>query len=164
MKKTSILFASIVSLFIYSCNQGAKKDQAVSADTVALVNNCYIAVFEKDTALLKTQTDTSGKITGDLTINYGEVQANSLEKVTNVGTIAGEFSGDTLFVDYTHTSGSINKKGFKNPLAFLKVGENMVLGVGQIETHLGRSYFVKNKPIDFVIARFRFVPMDCEKK
>ena len=54
--------------------------------------------------------------------------------------------------------------GFKNPLAFLKVGENMVLGVGQIETHLGRSYFVKNKPIDFVIARFRFVPMDCEKK
>lgn len=163
MKKTSILFACIVSLFIYSCNQGAKKDPALSADTAALVNNCYIAVFEKDTAYLKTQTDTSGKIKGDLTMNYGEVQPNSLEKVINVGTIAGEFRGDTLFVDYTHTGGSINKKGFKNPLAFLKVGENLVLGVGQIETHLGRSYFVKNKPIDFEIGRFRFVPVDCEK-
>ena len=162
MKKTSILFACIVSLFIYSCNQGDKKNQESSADAV-LITNCYIAVFAKDTAHLKTQTDTSGKITGDLTMKYGEVQPNSLEKVINVGTIAGEFKGDTLFVDYTHTSGSINKKGFKNPLAFLKVGENLLLGVGQIETHLGRSYFVKNKPIDFEIGRFKFVPVDCEK-
>ena len=163
MKKTSILIACIVSLFTYSCNQGAKNNPLGSADTAALVKTCYVAVFEKDTAHLKTLADTNGKITGDLTINYGEVQANSLEKVTNVGTIAGEFRGDSLFVDYTHTSGSINKKGFKNPLAFLKVGENLVLGVGQIETHLGRSYFVKNKPIDFEISRFRFVPVDCEK-
>ena len=163
MKKTSMLFAFTASLFLYSCNQGAKKNTEASADTAKLINTCYIAVFEKDTAHLKTQTDTSGKITGDLTINYGEVKANSLEKVINVGTIAGNFSGDTLFVDYTHTSGSINKKGFKNPLAFLKVGENLVLGVGDIETHLGRSYFVKNKPIDYESARFRFVPVDCEE-
>ena len=163
MKKTSILFACIISLFIYSCNQGAKKNPSTSADSTSLVKTCYIAVFETDTAHLNTFADTTGKITGDLTMKYGEVQANSLEKVVNVGTIAGEFRGDTLFVDYTHTSGSINKKGFKNPLAFLKVGENLVLGVGQIETHLGRSYFVKNKPIDFAIGRFRFVPIDCEK-
>ncbi len=163
MKKTSILFACIASLFIYSCNQGTKKNQEGSAENTVLITNCYIAVFEKDTARLKTQTDTSGKITGDLTMKYGEVQPNSLEKVINVGTISGEFRGDTLFVDYTHTSGSINKQGFKNPLAFLKVGENLLLGVGQIETHLGRSYFVKNKPIDFEIGRFKFVPIDCEK-
>jgi len=163
MKKTSILFACIISLFIYSCNHGAKKNANTSADSTSLVKTCYIAVFEKDTAHLKTFTDTNGKITGDLTMKYGEVQPNSLEKVINVGTIAGEFKGDTLFVDYTHTSGSINKKGFKNPLAFLRVGENLVLGVGQIETHLGRSYFVKSKPIDFEIGRFRFVPVDCGK-
>ena len=163
MKKTSILFACIISLFIYSCNQGAKKNPNTSTDSTSLVKTCYIAVFETDTAHLITFADTTGKITGDLTMKYGEVQANSLEKVVNVGTIAGEFRGDTLFVDYTHTSGSINKKGFKNPLAFLKVGENLVLGVGQIETHLGRSYFVKDKPIDFEIGRFRFVPVDCEK-
>lgn len=163
MKKASVLFVFIITLFMYSCNQGTKKNPNASADSTSLVNTCYIAVFEKDTAYLKTQADTSGKVTGDLTMNYGEVQPNSLEKVNNVGTIAGEFRGDTLFVDYTHTSGSINKKGFKNPLAFLKVGENLVLGVGQIETHLGRSYFVKDKPIDFEIGRFRFVPLDCEK-
>lgn len=162
MKKAAILFTITVSLFIYSCNQGAKKNPNASEDRASLITACYIAVFEKDTAYLKTQTDTSGKITGDLTISYGEVKPNSLEKELNVGTIAGEFRGDTLFADYTHTSGSINKQGFKNPLAFLKVGENLVLGVGEIETHLGRSYFVKDKPIDFEIARFRFVPMNCE--
>lgn len=82
---------------------------------------------------------------------------------SNVGTVEGKFSGDTLFVDYTHTSGSINKKGYINPLAFLKVGENLVLGVGEIENHTGRSYFVKDKPIDFEIARFIFEPVDCEE-
>ena len=163
MKKTSILFVLFASLFIYSCNQGTKDSSQGSADSLALSNLCYTAVFEKDTAQLKVQTDANGKITGDLTINYGEVKPNSLEKVINVGTIAGNFRGDTLFVDYTHTSGSINKKGFKNPLAFLKVGENLILGVGDIETHLGRSYFVSGKPINFEIARFKFIPVDCKE-
>ncbi len=160
MKKTSILFAFMVSLFIYSCNQGTNKNP--NADSAILLNTCYLAVFEKDTANLIIQTDTSGNITGDLTISYGEMKPNSLEKVINIGTIAGNFRGDTLFADYTHTSGSITKKGFKNPLAFLKVGENLVLGVGEIENHMGRSYFVKNKPIDYKNARFSFVPIDCE--
>jgi hypothetical protein len=162
MKKTPILFAFTASLFIYSCNQGTNKDPEGAADSLALSNTCYTAVFEKDTARLKVQTDTKGKITGELTFKYGELKPNALEKAVNVGTVAGNFRGDTLFVDYTHTSGSINKKGFKNPLAFLKVGENLILGVGDIETHLGRSYFVTGKPINFEIARFRFVPVDCE--
>jgi len=163
MKKTFILFAFTASLFIYSCNQSTNKNSRKSVDSTALSNTCYTAVFEKDTAHLKLQTDTSGKVTGDLTIKYGEVKPNSLEKVVNVGTIEGSFRGDTLLVDYTHTTGSINKEGFKNPLAFLKVGENLILGVGDIETHLGRSYFAKGKPINYEIARFRFMPADCKE-
>lgn len=163
MKKTAILFACIASLFIYSCNQGETQNTENSAESEKIGNSCYTAVFEKDTAYLKIQTDTNGRVTGDFTINYGELKPNSLEKGSNVGTVDGKFSGDTLFVDYTHTSGSINKKGFINPLAFLKIGENLVLGVGDIENHMGRSYFVKDKPIDFKIARFSFKPMVCEE-
>jgi len=163
MKKTSILFALIATLFLYSCNQGETQNTETSEESGTLDYTCYTAVFEKDTAHLKIQTDTSGKITGDFTINYGELKPNSLEKGSNVGTVEGKFSGDTLFVDYTHTSGSIYKEGFLNPLAFLKEGENLVLGVGEIMTHLGQNYFVKDKPIDFELARFTFVPVDCEK-
>jgi len=162
MKKTFILFSFIATLFLYSCNQGANNNQEASADSTAIVNACYIAVFETDTAYLNTQTDPNGKVTGDLTIKYGELKPNALEKGSNVGTIEGDFRGDTLFVDYTHTSGSIYKVGFKNPLALLKEGDNLVLGIGEIITQIGQSYFVKGKPIDFQTARFRFVPMECE--
>lgn len=163
MKKISILFAVIASLFLYSCNQGETQNTENATDSEKLDKSCYTAIFEKDTAYLKIQTDPSGRITGDFTINYGELKPNTLEKGSNVGTVEGKFSGDTLFVDYTHTSGSINNRGYINPLAFLKVGDNLVLGVGEIENHTGRSFFVKDKPIDFEIARFIFEPVDCEE-
>lgn len=163
MKKTFILLAFIAPLFIYSCNQGTDKNQKDAVDSLALNIDCYTAVFEKDTAYLKIQTDTNDLVTGDLTIKYGEVKPNALEEAINVGTISGKFNGDTLYVDYTHTSGSINKKGFVNPLAFLNSGDTLILGVGDIETHLGRSNFVKGKPIDYKVARFRFMPTDCKE-
>jgi hypothetical protein len=163
MKKTSIFFAIISSIFLFSCNQNASNNQEVSTDSLAIKSTCYIAVFETDTAYLKTQIDTNGMVTGEMTIKYGELKANALEKGSNTGTIEGDFRGDTLFVYYNHTSGSIYKKGFKNPLALLKEGDNMVLGVGEILTQVGQAYFVKGKPIDFASARFRFVPMDCEE-
>lgn len=162
MKKTSIFFVIIGSIFLFSCNQNANNNQDTSTDSTAVKNTCYIAVFETDTAYLNTQIDTNGKVTGEMTIKYGELKANALEKGSNTGTIEGDFRGDTLFVYYNHTSGSIYKQGFKNPLALLKEGENLVLGVGEILTQVGQAYFVKGKPIDFASARFRFVPMDCE--
>lgn len=163
MKKTFILLAFTATLFIYSCNQGTDKNQQDAVDSVALNINCYTAIFENDTAYLKIQTDKNDLVTGDLTMKYGEVKPNSLENVINVGTISGKYNGDTLFVDYTHTSGSIHKKGFVNPLAFLSSGDTLILGVGDIITHLGRTYFVKDKPIDYKIARFRFIPSDCQE-
>lgn len=162
MKRTFFLFTLTASLFLFSCNQSSNKTTEVSTEPVAIKNTCYIAVFETDTAYLKTQTDTSGKVTGEMTIKYGELKPNALEKGSNMGTIEGDFRGDTLYVYYTHTSGSIYKEGFKNPLALLKEGENLVLGVGEVITQIGQAYFVKGKPIDYAAARFRFVPMDCE--
>jgi hypothetical protein len=162
MKRTSILFTLTASLFLFSCNQSSNNNAEVSTEPAAIKNTCYIAVFETDTAYLKTQTDTSGKVTGEMTIKYGELKPNTLEKGSNIGNIEGDFRGDTLFVYYTHNSGSIYKEGFKNPLALLKEGENLVLGIGEVITQIGQAYFVKGKPIDFASARFRFVPMDCE--
>ena len=82
-------------------------------------------------------------------------------KDPNKGKIAGKFNGDTLFVDYTFTVGDINKAIYKNPLAFLKKDNQLVMGVGQIETMLGKSYFVKDKPINFERGKFTFQPGTC---
>lgn len=162
MRKFLYAIVFPAALFLGSCNQEKKSDSAASADSLANNVQCYTSVFEADTAHLKTITDASGNVTGELMISFGELKPNSLEKMVNTGEIVGSFKGDTLFVDYSYTSGTINKETFKNPLAFLKKGESLVLGVGDVESYLGRSYFVAGKPIDFEISKFNFQPIPCE--
>jgi hypothetical protein len=96
------------------------------------------------------------KITGHLLINY-------IDKGKNEGLISGAYKGDTLFVDYTFKIGTENKTMYKNPLAFLKKDGKLILGVGQIETSMGKSYFVKGKPIDFEKGRFTFDTAVCKE-
>ena len=81
-------------------------------------------------------------------------------KPENNGTLKGKFSGDTLYADYTFTTGA-KKEFFRNPMAFLKDGDRLILGVGVIETYLGRSYLSEKEPVDFDKARFRFDPATC---
>lgn len=160
--KTKIFYlALIASFFLFSCNQNGGKNStqtdSLSAVTDTAANKeCFMAVDSKDTANLVLNTLSSGKVTGHLTINY-------LDKGKNDGDLDGVYKGDTLFVDYTFKIGTTNKTIYKNPLAFLKKDGRLILGVGQIETNLGRSYFVKGKPISFDKGRFNFDPADCKE-
>lgn len=154
-----------MSFFILSCNQGTNISEATNATVAESESNnqCLLAVHEKDTASFNMTTAADGQVRGDLIIASGELNPGSVEKVLNSGQIEGRFRGDTLFVDYTYTTGSLDKTVYKNPLAFLKNDEQLILGVGEIETYVGRAYFVKNKPINFEIAKYRFEPVDCKK-
>lgn len=159
MKKTALYLAIIAMPFLFSCNQGNNSGQSeatVKADSLA-IKECFVAIDGKDTADLSFKTLTDGKIAGHLTINYNE-------KGKNDGEIEGKFHGDTLFVDYTFKIGNENKTIYKNPLALLKKDGKLFLGVGQIQTTLGRSFFVKDKPIDFEKGRFTFAATDCKEK
>jgi len=150
---------------LLSCNQGADKSEQVGAASTradAKVQ-CYQAVFEKDTADMKLTTMAGGKVKGSLVMAYGKTRPNQLEQTVNSGEVQGSFKGDTLYVNYTYTTGSINKTVYTNPLAFLKKGETLIMGVGAIETQMGRTYFVKGKPIDYEIGRFRFAPVGCKE-
>lgn len=158
--KSSLFYLSFLALpLMLSCNQSGSKDPGskdslnASADTVGS-KQCYIAVDVKDTAEFSFNNFKDGKVAGHLVFNY-------LNKGKNDGEISGVFRGDTLFADYTFKIGTVNKTIYKNPLAFLKKDGNLILGVGQIETSLGRSYFVKGKPISFDKGRFTFKPVAC---
>ena len=157
MKKLFNYLAVLSSVLILSCNQSTEKS-GQEAEIKKVVDSsmmeCYQAIDGVDTASLKLLLDTNGKVTGPLTINY-------LDKEDNNGLIDGKFSGDTLFAHYTFKIGS-NKTTYKNPLAFLKKDGKLILGVGQIETFLGVSRFVKGKPISFEKGRFTFAPVDCK--
>lgn len=150
------LYLSLLALpLMFSCNQAEQKSAELK-DSLTTQKECFLAIDAKDSANLVVNTHEEGKITGHLVINY-------VDKGKNDGEISGEYKGDTLFVDYTFKIGTTNETVYKNPLAFLKKDGKLILGVGQIETSLGRSYFVKGKPISFDKGRFTFEPTECKE-
>lgn len=155
MKNPGLYFSVLAFPLLFSCNQTAQKSEKLQ-DSVAIRTECFMAIDEKDTASLVLNNFEDGKITGHMLINY-------LDKGKNDGQISGKFNGDTLFVDYTFKIGTENKTIYKNPLAFLKKDGKLILGVGQIETSMGKSYFVKGKPISFEKGRFTFDPTECKE-
>jgi len=151
-----LAWAFLALPLVYSCNQGGDKKTATESDKapVDTVKQCYTSSFDGDSATLNISIIDSVKVEGDLVINYAE-------KPVNKGIVRGEFKGDTLFVDYTFKIGEGTTE-FSNPLALLKQADSLKLGVGQIETAYGRSYFVKGKPINFERGKFNFTPTVCK--
>lgn len=158
MKNLILSCLLITCIGFQSCKKKESSDGAEisKAQTEKFVKaECYEAIYESDTLDLKLNTLKDGKITGNMTM---EIEF-APEKV---GEIKGEFRGDTLFADYTFTHGK-NKQIFKNPMAFLKRGNELILGNGSIVTSLGVSYFEKGKPIDFDKVKYKFKSINCKK-
>lgn len=153
MKNLSLFCLLSVCIGLASCNKSEKKK--VQEEKPISVS-CYKALYEQDTIDLKINTLKNGKISGSMEMKL----LNMPEKT---GKIAGEFRGDTLFVDYTFTQGANKDRIFKNPMAILKRGNELILGNGKIETYLGASYFAKGEPIDFDHVKYKFTNVDCDK-
>lgn len=159
MKKL-IFSCLILSLYgLQSCKneEKQKEAEALNAEAEKVVSTqCYKAVYEDDTIDLKLNTLKNGKISGNMSMKV----SGAAERI---GEIAGEFHGDTLFADYTFTEGT-NKKTFKNPMAFLKKDKQLILGNGTMQTTMGVTYLVKDKPIDFDRVKYKFDSVDCVGK
>jgi hypothetical protein len=159
MNKSILYAVLLLTSASFGCNQNnSQNSNEVTAKPKETVvgTACYSAVDEDDVASLNYETLSNGKIKGTLLINYKD-------KGKNDGKIEGKFRGDTLFVDYTFKIGTENPTVYKNPLALLKKDTTLVLGVGQIETYLGKSDFVKGKAIRFDRSKFIFSPIECKK-
>ena len=156
--KTPLLFCLLfVSIGFQSCKKN-ENEKVVNSKQIPVERpisvQCYKALYEKDIIDLKMNTLKNGKIIGDMMMKF----FNTPQKV---GKIAGEFSGDTLFVSYTFIQADNKKITFKNPMAFLKRGEQLILGNGKMQTTLGATYFVKASPIDFESVKFKFTAVEC---
>jgi len=156
MKLKHLAWAFLALPLAYSCGQGGNNQSKEESSKVVVdtVKQCYTAAFEGDSAVLNLKITDSVKVIGDLLIKYAE-------KPHNNGIVRGEFKGDTLYVDYSFKTGQ-NKQEFSNPLVFLKQGTNLKMGVGVIETSFGRSYFAKDKPINFERGKFDFITVACK--
>ncbi|RTY73213.1 hypothetical protein EKL99_03010 [Flavobacterium sp. ZB4P23] len=156
--KNLILFCLLLACFGFeSCkkNQNLNATDAARTQAEKPINvQCYKALFEKDTIDLEISTLQNGKITGNMVMKIFNMPKKT-------GKINGEFRGDTLFADYSFIQGTYDKITYKNPLAMLKKGNELILGNGKIETYLGASYFVKGVPIDFDNVKYKFISVDC---
>lgn len=159
MKNLGLFCLLLACIAFESCNkkQGQKAVEAPVLAEEPVSIQCFKALYEKDTLDLKINTLKSGKISGDMVMKVDNTPIK-------VGKIAGEFRGDTLFAAYTFIQGKNKEVTFKNPMAFLKRGNELILGNGEIETTMGASYFVKGKPIDFDNVKYKFTTVDCIDK
>jgi len=155
MKNLGLFCLLLACIGLESCNKKPKDVDAQAEKPVSV--QCYKALYEQDTIELKINTLTTGKITGDMVMKV-------FNKAEKVGKIAGEFRGDTLFADYSFTLVANDKVTYKNPMALLKRGNELILGNGKIETYLGASYFAKGQPIDFDSVKYKFSAVDCVDK
>jgi hypothetical protein len=158
MKNLGMFCVLLACFGLESCkdNQNSKEikktDESISVE-------CYRALYEKDSIDLKVNTLKNGKVTGNMEIKFFNMPKK-------IGKINGEFRGDTLFVDYNFMEATNDKKTFKNPMAFLKRGDELVLGNGKIVNYIymGRSYIDKDIPIDFDKVKFKFKTIDCDSE
>ena len=156
MRNLAVLGLLITCVSFQSCkNDKNEKNDETQEIAKATSVNCYKAVYEQDTLDLKINTFEDGKVTGTM-----EMAIENMP--TKVGELVGETKGDTIFASYTFIQGSNKEKTFKNPLAFLKRNNQLILGNGQIQITLGASHFVKGEPIDFDSVKYKFDPVDCK--
>ncbi|MCA0348117.1 MAG: hypothetical protein LCH35_02540 [Bacteroidetes bacterium] len=160
MKKIRIVGLVLILIGFQSCkkNEDKKETEKTNTETEQLATEqCYKAVYEKDTLDLKITPLKDGKIGGSLVMKV-------FDEPKREGKIEGEFKGDTLFCSYTFILTKDVTKTYKNPMAFLKQGDELILGNGEIEMYLGASYFKKDKPIDFEKVKYKFASVDCSTK
>ncbi|MCG9793811.1 hypothetical protein [Flavobacterium algicola] len=157
MKNKSIWCFALLSIALQSCknNESENADKDKKVETAKIIStDCYKAIYEADTLDLQINTLEDGEITGDLMMNIANTPVRS-------GEVVGKFSGDTLYASYTFIEGENKKITFKNPMAFLKRNNQLILGNGQIVTTMGASYFEKGTKIDYDNVKYKFDAVAC---
>ncbi len=160
MKNLVLPCLLVICIGFQSCKNEEKQKEAEAAKAEGekiVSSECYKAIYEKDTLDLKLNTLKNGKLSGDLIMKVAPATVRT-------GEVAGEFHGDTLFVDYTFKDSANKDKTFKNPMALLKKDKQLILGNGTMQTTMGVTYLVKDKPIDFVSVKYKFDPTECVAK
>lgn len=149
MKIKYFLLLLMVIASLSSCSFFNNEEEVL--DKSKLV--CYIAIDKGDTAWLSIDTSHK-KINGLFTMSYGG-------KKKYDGQVKGWILGDTL---KAHFDFKVNKvdKWYRNPVAFLRKDNKLLMGVGETVLIWGSGHFDEKVPIDFDRGRFVFEPITCK--
>lgn len=146
----------IIVLSFAACQSESSNEE--DTDKVAVDTNivkvgetfCYAYIKDRDTAKLSFMS-TNGITTGELSYNL-------YEKDSNKGIIEGEMKGDTLLAEYTFNS---EGKQSVRQVAFLKKGNQLVEGFGDVEEKNGKMIFKNTSTLVFGNS-IVFEKVDCQ--
>lgn len=156
MKKIALLLISAIAISFTACQSETKEDnsqQEAALDTnivSATAQSCYAYIKNGDTAKLTFMTS------GDITT--GELIYKLAEKDSNKGIIKGKMYGDTLLADYTFNS---EGKESVRQVAFVKRGDDLLEGFGDVEQKDGKMVFKNTKTLTFGQS-IVFKKVDCQ--
>lgn len=149
--KNKILLSVMIVALLFSCKKAddsKEQDKVDSTKTETVVDVtsereplkevCYKYDNGKDLIDANLLYD-NGKVSGK--INY-----NLFEKDKNSGNIVGTMNGDTIIANYIFMSEGV--ESFRQ-LAFLKKGDALIEGYGDIEEKDGRMVFKDIKKLNF---------------
>lgn len=149
MKKYIML--SLVMIILYSCAENKKEKEPEIADTAIAKEttiHCYMKVVNQDTFILRLNK-TGQKVSGDLEYDF-------FEKDKNVGMVAGELQGDTLFAEYKFKSEGVESV---REVAFLIHEVDVQEGAGEMEEKNGRMIFKDKSKVQFTdTTLYRNIP------
>ncbi len=139
-----------------ACHNNTTSKKAIDSVSKSVVTSiqstreCYSAIQNKDTATL-AMTLSGTNVTGTLSYNL-------FEKDKNNGTIAGTIKGDTILADYT-----FNSEGTQSvrQVVFLKKGNQLLEGFGDVEEKNGKTSFKDSKTLKFE-QQMVFDKTDCK--
>ena len=101
---------------------------------------CYLWTSKgKDTIKMSITTGNGGNVVGDLEYNF-------FEKDGNKGTFSGLAKGDTIYATYDFESEGMNST---RESAFLKKGNTLIEGFGDVETKGNAQTFKDKKALKF---------------
>lgn len=150
---------ALFALTIISCNNKSAGNQSVTdADTIARtdkataspIHECYEFVQQKDTISLSLDR------TGDYV--KGGLRFKNFEKDSSFGEILGQFSGDTLKLDYTFQSEGTTSR---LEMRLLKSGNSLLMGTGDMEEQDGKMVFKNPKGVKYEKS-IVLVKTECE--
>lgn len=139
---------SSAAICLSACNDATtdkKENVVVDTTTVApppapaVSNTCYRGILSKDTTDLQLTITDNNTVSGQLTFNR-------FEKDDNKGSITGEKRGDTLIAFYTFQSEGMSSV---REVVFLKKGNALVEGFGDVEEKEGRVIFKDRSKLKF---------------
>ncbi|MDQ7947515.1 MAG: hypothetical protein REI78_13675 [Pedobacter sp.] len=143
MKKYFLSLFGMIGVLM-ACNSSQDNGEMTDSTTIdtSIISSsqqiCYAYIKDKDTVKLTMMS--SGEIT------TGELSYALYEKDKNKGIFEGELHGDTLLAEYTFNA---EGKESVRQVAFLKKGNQLFEGYGDVEEKNGKILFKNTKNLKF---------------